>query len=392
MSRRLALVVQRYGPEVAGGSESLARAVGERLAGSGDDVTVFTSCALDYVTWRNELAPGETVEGGVRVRRFPVAQERDLAAFNRFAEALYVRPHGTEDELEFLERQGPVVPGLLEALEREKADFDAVVFFTYLYHPTFWGLRAAGERALLVPTTHDEPPLRLRVFEEVFARPRALAFLTPAEEALVRARFDVSGRPAAVAGMGIDPPAAPPDVAGFRRRHALEGPYVAYAGRIDAGKGCHEMVSAHARYRASGGQATLVLLGRLAMELPKGDGVRYLGYVDEADKWAAYAGAAAVVCPSPYESLSIALLEGFAVGTPALANARSAVLLDHCLRSNGGLFYEGADEFVECLDVLVRDEPVRAALGQAGRRYVAAEYRWNVVLDRYRSLIAAAAR
>jgi glycosyltransferase involved in cell wall biosynthesis len=99
-----------------------------------------------------------------------------------------------------------------------------------------------------------------------------------------------------------------------------------------------------------------------------------------------------VVCPSPYESLSIALLEGFAVGTPGLVNAGSAVLEEHCLRSNGGLFYGNGDEFVEALDRLVRDVSLRTALGAAGRRYVEAEYRWDAVLARYRDLIEAAAR
>ena len=97
------------------------------------------------------------------------------------------------------------------------------------------------------------------------------------------------------------------------------------------------------------------------------------------------------MCPSPYESLSIALLEAFALGTAGLANAASAVLKEHCLRSNGGLFYADGDEFVEALDRLVRDEGLRRALGESGRRYVEAGFRWETVLERYRSLIEAAA-
>jgi len=98
-----------------------------------------------------------------------------------------------------------------------------------------------------------------------------------------------------------------------------------------------------------------------------------------------------VICPSPFESLSIALLEGFAVGTPGLVNAASAVLKEHCLRSNAGLFYGDGDEFVEALQRLMDDSALRRALGDSGRRYVAASYRWDVVLDRYRALIEAAA-
>ena len=299
MSRpAVAFVVQRYGADVTGGSEALARALAERLVPS-HDVTVFTTCARDYVTWRNELPAGEEVLGGVRVRRFPVERERDLDAFNAFAEPLYGRPTTLGEEHAFLERQGPVVPALVEALRDERDRYAAVVFFTYLYYPTYWGLRAASERSILVPTTHDEPPLRFSIYREVFGLPRAFAFLTPAEQELVRARFGTGGRPAVVAGMGVDP-AAPGDVAGFRARHGLARAYALYAGRIDAGKGCADMLAHHARYRREKEEPLdLVLIGRLAMEEPREDGVRCLGFLSEEDKAAAMAGASAHRVPEP---------------------------------------------------------------------------------------------
>jgi len=384
----VAFVVQRYGPDVTGGSEALARAVAERLSPF-HEVTVFTTCARDYVTWRNELAAGEHDESGVRVLRFPVEEERDLAAFNAFAEPLYARARTHDEEIEFLRRQGPHAPSLVEALRAEKDRYAAVVFFTYLYYPTYWGLRAAPERSVLVPTTHDEPPLAFSIYREVFARPRAFAFLTSAEQELVRARFGTGERPAAVAGIGVDP-AEPGDLARFRARHGLAGPYALYAGRIDAGKGCAAMLDHHERYRREKkGAAELVLVGRLTMPEPRQEGVRYLGFLSEGEKAAAMAGAVAVVCPSPYESLSIVLLEGLALGTPGLVNAGSAVLKEHCLRSNAGLFFADGEEYAEALDLLVRQEGLRAALGANGRRYVDAEYRWSVVLDRWRGLLAA---
>jgi glycosyltransferase involved in cell wall biosynthesis len=388
--RGLAFVVQRYGAGVAGGSESLARALAERLAGD-RGITVFTTCARDYVTWRNELPAGTSAEGGVTVRRFAVREERDLEAFNRFSETLYGRPHTDEDERTWLRRQGPYVPELVRALGEERDRFDAVVFFTYLYYPTCEGLRAAPERSLLVPTCHDEPPLRLRLYHEVFSIPRAFAFLTAEEERLVRGRFELGARPGRVAGMGVEEGAAP-DVEGFRARHGVRGRYVAYAGRIDAGKGCAEMLAHFHRFRRErGGEVELLLMGRLALSEPLGDGVRYVGYLPDEDKRAALAGAEVVLCPSPYESLSIVLLEGFALGRPALVNGRSPVLLDHARRAGAGLFYEDAEEFVEALAVLLRDRGLREAMGESGRRYVREHYRWDVVLDRYRSLIAAAA-
>jgi glycosyltransferase involved in cell wall biosynthesis len=386
---RIAIVVQRYGPEIAGGSESLARAVAERLAAH-YAVTVFTSCARDYVTWRNERPAGTTSEGGVEVRRFPAEEERDLASFNAFSNTLYDRPHSDEDELVWLRRQGPYVPRLVEALRAEKERFAAVVFFTYLYYTTVAGLEAAAEHAVLVSTAHDEPPLRFRMYERVFARPKALGFLTGPEEALVRSRFDLGGRPALVAGIGVETPEAP-DVEGFRIRHDLDAPYVLYAGRIDAGKGCAEMLAFYERHRRDhAGAPPLVLIGKLAMPEPRVPGVRYLGYLPEEEKFAAMAGAQAVLCPSPYESLSIVLLEALALGTPVLASARSPVLLDHCRRSNAGLWYENEDEFSEALALLARDRELGRALGENGRAYVRESYAWPVVLDRYRQLVEAA--
>jgi len=265
------------------------------------------------------------------------------------------------------------------------------VFFTYLYYPTYRGLEVAADRAVLVPTAHDEPPLRFAIYQSMFRRPRAFAFCSAPEAALVESRFGLDGRPAAVAGIGIEPSAAA-DVDPFRRRYDLRQPYALYAGRIDAGKGCAEMLEHYESYRRGRpAPADLMLIGKLAMAEPRVPGVRYLGFLPEDEKAAAMAAARAIVCPSPYESLSIVLLEGFAHGVPGLVNGRSPVLKDHCLRSNGGLYYEDADEFAEALDVLVTDTKIAASLGANGRRYVEANYRWDVVLEKYRALIEAAA-
>ena len=54
---KVAIVVQRYGAEINGGAELHARYVAERLARH-VQVEVLTTCATDYVTWRNSLPAG----------------------------------------------------------------------------------------------------------------------------------------------------------------------------------------------------------------------------------------------------------------------------------------------------------------------------------------------
>jgi glycosyltransferase involved in cell wall biosynthesis len=95
-----------------------------------------------------------------------------------------------------------------------------------------------------------------------------------------------------------------------------------------------------------------------------------------------------VVCPAPYESLSLLALEALSVRTPILVNARSAVLVEHCVNSNAGLYYADRDEFVECLKLLIGDERLRTEMGRNGREYVKRDYRWDVVLGKYESIFA----
>ncbi len=123
------------------------------------------------MTWRNELPAGETSAHGVRCGGSKPTGSATWPPSTASRTTLYGRAHARDEELEWLRRQGPVVPGLVEALRSERDRFHAVVFFTYLYYPTFFGLAAAPARSILVPTTHDEPALRLGIFREVFARP-----------------------------------------------------------------------------------------------------------------------------------------------------------------------------------------------------------------------------
>ena len=422
---RLAFIVQRYGGEVLGGSEHLCRLLAERLTAI-HDVEILTTCAQDYVTWKNAYPEGSDRIRGVTVRRFANAHTRDIEAFNTYSEWIFNHAHTRANEMEWLQQQGPWCPGLIDYLRRHHQQYDVLVFFTYLYAPTVLGLEIAPARSILVPTAHDEPAIRLELFNAVFETPAALCYLTESEERFVREQFPHRALIEDVVGVGVDlpqqhpyprmpAPAADDDVAPapdnamasdenaparefpshllargavFRRRHRLYGPIVLYGGRIDPGKGCEELIHYFSEYVKEGGDATLALMGVKLMSLPEEPFIRFAGLLSDRERMQALEAATVVVCPSPYESLSLLALESLAVGTPVLANARSAVLVEHCVRSNGGLYYADRDEFVECLKLLVGDEQLRRALGRNGREYVRRNYRWDVVLGKYERIFA----
>jgi glycosyltransferase involved in cell wall biosynthesis len=148
------------------------------------------------------------------------------------------------------------------------------------------------------------------------------------------------------------------------------------------------LIQYFSEYLKEGGDATLALMGAKLMALPEDPAIRFAGRLSERERLQALEAATVVVCPSPYESLSLLALEAMSVGTPVLANARSEVLVEHCVRSNGGLFYADRDEFVECLKLLVRDDQLRASMGRNGREYIRKNYRWDVVLAKYERLFA----
>jgi glycosyltransferase involved in cell wall biosynthesis len=418
---KLAFIVQRYGTEILGGSEYHCRLIAERLAQK-HDVEVLTTCARDYITWKNDYPEGTDRVRGVTVRRFANATTRDLDAFNRQSEWIFNNPHTADDEMAWLKAQGPWCPALLDHLTRRHQQFDALIFFTYLYAPTVLGLQIAPGRSILVPTAHDEPAIHLDIYKELFAVPAAVAYNTEVERRFLTTHFPIRAVAEETVGCGVDLPASdarerpvetedprhepdidvrrfdgyqplPPHItergAVFRRRHRLHGPFVLYGGRIDPGKGCEELIEYFSSYVADGGDATLALMGVKLMKLPDEPFIRFAGLLSERERLDALEAATVVSVPSPYESLSLLALEAFAVGTPILANARSEVLVEHCIRSNAGLYYADRDEFVEALNLLLADAPLRAAMGLNGREYVARNYRWDVILAKYDTLIGA---
>ena len=406
---RIAFIVQRYGTEILGGSEYHCRLIAERVA-ERHQVDVLTTCAREYTTWANEYPEGADRIRGVTVRRFATSRTRDLQEFNRYSDWIFNNRHTRHDEMEWLKQQGPWAPGLIEYLERHHQHYDVLVFFTYLYAPTVLGLKVAPSKSLLVPTAHDEPAIRLGIYQDVFGSAAGLIWNTEVERAFVTSMFHLRALVEDVVGCGVDLPegeaiegavttAAPlgreplaPHLEGpanaFRRRHRMHGQFLLYGGRIDPGKGCEELLEYFQTYVKDGGDATLMLMGVKLMPLPDDPHVRFAGMLPDEERLHALEAATVVVVPSPYESLSLLALESFAVGTPVLANGRAQVLVEHCRRSNAGLYYEDRWEFEEALKLLLRDADLRTAMGRNGKAYVNQHYRWSIIMAKYERLFS----
>ena len=408
---KIAFIVQRYGADILGGSEYHCRLIAERLAGK-HDVEVLTTCARDYITWENEYPEGTDRIRGVTVRRFKNARTRDITSFNQYSDWIFHHDHSRDDEMSWLEQQGPWCPALLDYLQRHHRQYDALIFFTYLYAPTVLGLDIDPGRSILVPTAHNEPAINLSIYRELFQKPAAVAFNTEVEKDFLKTTFEFRAIAEETVGCGVDllPDQAQPDDpepedeeeihkrlaphlrirgAQFRRRHRLQGPFLLYGGRIDAGKGCEELIEYFTSYKEQGGEAQLALMGAKLMQLPEVPWVRFAGLLSERERLQALEAATIVVVPSPFESLSLLALEAMAVGTPVLCNARADVLVDHCLKSNAGLFYQDRDEFVECANLLLADGRLRDRMGRNGKEYIKRHYRWDVIMSKYDRLIGA---
>jgi glycosyltransferase involved in cell wall biosynthesis len=383
MKKKVALVVQRYGKEVNGGSEYSCRLIAERLAAH-YDVEVITTKAIDYLSWKNYYKDDIETINNVSVRRFSTNHPRNIRTFNWYSKLLLNKNQKTVyDELKWMKKQGPVSYDLLEYIKEHNNEYDVFIFFTYLYFPTFFGLQLVPEKSIFVPTAHDEPFIYFSMFKPLFHLPRYIMYLTVEERALVQKLFKNEYIDSAVSGVGIDTPSNISSEE-FREKFNINDPYIIYVGRIDESKGCKELFDYFIQYKAeSDNKVRLVLLGKSAMKVPKHPDIVELGFVTEEEKHGGISGAECLVMPSKYESLSMVVLESLFLKTPVLVNGKSDVLKGHCERSNAGLSFESYSEFQQHLSQLVSDKEFNRSLGYDGHKYVESNYSWSEVTKKF---------
>jgi glycosyltransferase involved in cell wall biosynthesis len=396
---RVAHFVQRY-PPALGGSEAYFARLGRWLAASGDEVTVFTSNAVDLeAIWSprgRRLPSGATREDGVEVRRYGLWR---MPGRRWPLKALSLWPHRTWQALTMT--CNPISGRMWADAGRGGERFDVVhaTAFPYAF-PIVCARRLArrsGVPFVLTPFLHvgdpDDPADRTR---RAFTRPALMELARSADRIFVqtegeRRAFVERGAPPerlVLQGMGLDRESCTGGDRGRARAEwgvGAEDVVVGHLANNSREKGSVDLLLAAERAWRRGGRFHVVLAGP---EMPNfqrfwptygpADRVRRLGVLDDVQKRDFFAGLDVFALPSRWDSFGIVLLEAWANGAPNVA-----------YRAGGPawvLRHEGDGLLVKCGDVdglaaallrLAEDGGLRSRLGEAGRERALKEFNWE---------------
>jgi glycosyltransferase involved in cell wall biosynthesis len=401
----VAIVVQRYGANILGGAEAHARQIAERLVSAfGWDVHVYTTTAEDYLSWSRHYPPGCEILGGVTVHRFDVAMSRHMGLFKVFTHLLSLVPERARSgslaarlrrfaEYVWLVLQGPYCPSLIAGLRRDARAYQRVFFFTYLYYPTVVGVPLLRDKAVLIPTSHDEAPFHWDICRGAFSGAPLIFANTQAEKELIQANLPAAADPRIVTvGLGVDRARSSPQAAGSAWKHELPRRYVLYLGRISLGKGVGDLLSDFQMYlQTADSNLGLVLAGIREADVPApaDSRIRMLGFVSDEQKDSLLENAACLVNPSPLESLSMVVLEALAAGIPILVNGRCDVLRAYADTLPSVFAYFDGPGFAEQLAKISSIDWQRQSKSclEESRQWVFEHYDWSRVLEAYRAAL-----
>lgn len=402
---KVAIVVQRYGEEINGGAEVHARLLAERLK-ERYEVDVLTSCSLAYPDWGNHYPAGEEVINGVRVLRFPDEGEkrrenrrlgRYLRGNRRYYDESYTpknfislsikrlwyKKRKNHDYLfdYWIQRHGPVCKEMISYIEQEESRYKVFIFLNYPFYPTYFGLQKTSVKSILIPLAHDDSMLYIPGFGKMFSLPKFIMYNTESEKNLLESVYPVTRTIRSdIAGVGFDLP-----VLNDNTKPPISAPYFVYIGRVDAGKGCPELIHYFSGLNKSHPDIKLVMIGKNNLKAAvKNDNIIFTGFIGEEEKLLYLQHSMALIIPSRYESLSMVTLEAMSFGKPVLANGYCDVLKGHIEKSRAGFLYYDEKDFIEGAGKIINlSEDDKKEIAQNGRSYAAENYQWKSVMAKF---------
>ena len=375
---KVAIVVQRYGLNIAGGAEYHARLIAEHMSKHWD-VEVLTTDAVDYVHWKRGNFPSREVLNGIPVKRFKVERERDTIKFGLLQRKIEIDEHTPEEEEQWIDEEGPYAPSLINYIDKSRKNYDLFIFFSYRYYQSLRGIPRVKEKAFLVPTAEHDPVLYFNLTRRLLRLPAGYLYNSWEEKQLIEGIHGVN-IPNVVVGVGIEER----QVQGGRFSDYV--PYMLYIGRIDRNKGAYRLFEYFKLYKRRHPGLKLLLVGKPVIEIPKDPDIVHLGFLPEQEKWEALADALFLINPSHFESLSMILLEAWSISKPVLVYGGCEVLKGQVQRSGGGLYFNDYFEFEEAVEILRNQHELRKTMGEAGYKYYYDNYRWDVIENKYLKL------
>ena len=215
-----------------------------------------------------------------------MSKTRNPERFGRLQNRILENEHREQDEIAWLDEEGPTSPKLIHFIRKNLAAYDYFIFFSYRYYHSYWGIRAVPEKSILVPTAEHDPVIHLKIFKDLFRMPRAFIYNSEEEREMIQTLSGNQDVPGIVVGVGTEVPAET-SAERFRQRHGLSGPYILYIGRIDENKGCPAAlrllppVQEPKRDRRSSSSSS----GISILKIPSHPDIRHLGFLPEQDKF-----------------------------------------------------------------------------------------------------------
>lgn len=385
---KIAFVIPWYG-DIPGGAEAECRLTAENLQKSGVDVEILTTCVKQFLSdWNTDYyKEGTYIENGITVRRF-IVRKRDTNKFDQVNFKLMNNCSISPIEEQIYMENMINSDNLYSYIRDHGNEYDYFFFIPYMFGTTYYGSQIYPHKSILIPCLHDESYAYMDIFKDMFKDVKAVIYNSEPEKELANQIYDIKGHQLVLgAGMNTD---ISHNGQRFREKYDLKDDFLLYAGRRDSGKNVSMLLEYFTRYKESyGGELKLILIGKGEIDIPKGHqhDVIDLGFVPPQDKFDAYAAATLFCMPSLNESFSIVIMEAWLCGTPVLVHAGCEVTKDHCIKSNGGLYFGDYDEFEECVKYFLTHPTKRDLMAQNGKKYVIGNYSWETVIRGYKNLL-----
>jgi len=398
-------VVHGYAPSV-GGSQWLVQNLSEQLSARyQDEVTVFTTVAYNMNHFWGEAGPvmpaGREEINGVSVHRFPV--ENRLSTVRMVLAGLTTRLKLPYNDWFRTLYNGPIIWGLKRAIAHSQVDVIMAGTFPLRHmYDALAGAKRGGIPIILLGAIHAEDRwgYERQSMYRAIRQANAYIALTPFERQYLIER-DIEPHKITVIGGGVHAQTFQQvEGNGLRKQYSWgDAPVITSIGKYVARKRFDTLLAAMPLVWAAHPAARLVIAGAhgpslarlnsLVQALPPSQQAQITLMTDfpEAQKAALLAASDIFVLPSAEESFGIAFVEAWAGGKAVIGTRTGAVasLIDE--GQDGLLFTAGdAGDLARAISALLAEPARRVQLGEAGRQKVLQNYRWEIVVDRFRSV------